>query len=270
LKKKCVLIWICFGLIFASVSGFAHDLWLIPQKFVIEPGQSLTIFANTGMDFPTSLNAVKPERIKQYILVGQSGIKEFTKLKIQDKSLTTICVIQNPGSYVAAMSLRPREIKLKANEFNEYLLHDGLKNIYELRKKEGILHRDAVEYYSKYPKTIIQVGNQPDNTPCRPLNLVLEIIPGKNPYGLKQRDNLAVAVLFRGKPLTDAELNWSFPGQGEKFAGTTRTDTSGKATVPLTKTGPYVIRMTHMEWVKKPTHEWESYWASLTFNVLPE
>jgi hypothetical protein len=48
--------------------------------------------------------------------------------------------------------LKPKEIKLTGKEFNEYLLADGLPNIYELRKKEGILDKDAVEYYSKYPK----------------------------------------------------------------------------------------------------------------------
>ncbi len=257
-------------MVFSSAIGSAHDLWLVPQQFVIEPGQPLTIFANTGMDFPRSLNAIKPDRINQFILLGQTIRKELTELKIQDKSLTTVCVIQNQGTYVAAMSLHPREIKLKANEFNEYLLHDGLKNIYELRKKEGILHEDAVEYYSKYSKTIIQAGNQLDETPCKPLNIVLEIIPQSNPYRLKQGDKLTVSVLFRGKPLIDAELSWSFPGRGEQFAGTTRTDTDGNAIVPLAKAGPYVIRMTHMEWVKKQTHEWESYWASLTFEVLPK
>ena len=69
------------------------------------------------------------------------------------------------------------------------------------------------------------------------------------------------------KPLADAELSWSFPGQGETFAGTIMTDKDGKGVVPLSKAGPYVLRLTHMEWVKMKTHEWESYWASLTFYV---
>jgi uncharacterized GH25 family protein len=267
MKPKHNIIGILSFMMLVTTIGHTHDLWLVPQKFVIDPGQPLAIFANTGMDFPISLNAVKPERIKKYFLAGKSGKKEFTTFKIQEKTLTAVCVTQNPGTYVAAMSLHPKEIKLKAAEFNEYLLHDGLKNVYDLRKKEGILHKDAVEHYSKYPKAIIQSGAETDNTPLNPANLELEIIPQTNPYRLKQGDSLTVMVLFRGTPLIDAELSWSFPGRGETFAGTTRTDIKGKATVPLQKAGPYVIRLTHMEWVKKPTHEWESYWASLTFEV---
>ena len=270
MKKISSFLCVCFAMIFASASGFAHDLWLVPQKFLVEPGVPLVVFANTGMDFPISLNAVKPERISQYILYGKSEKKELTTFKSQDKSLTTVCVVQNPGTYVAAMSLHPKEIKLKAAEFNEYLLHDGLKKIYELRKRKGILNQDAVEHYSKYPKAIIQSGAQTDDTPLNPVNLELEIIPQTNPYRLKQGDSLIVMVLFRGIPLIDAELSWSFPGRGETFAGTTRTDIKGKATVPLQKAGPYVIRLTHMEWVKKSTHEWESYWASLTFEVVSD
>ena len=252
-----------------SAFAYTHDLWLVPQNFVVEPGQPLVIFANTGMDFPKSLNAIRPERISRYILVGKSGKKELTTFKNQDKSLTTVCVMKAPGTYVAALSLHPREIRLKAAEFNEYLLHDGLKNIYELRKKEGILQKDAVEHYSKYPKAILQVGGLRDDTPCKPLGLTVEIIPQSNPFGLKKGEDLAVMVLFRGIPLPDAEVNWSYPGLGETFAGTVRTDIKGKTSVPLQRTGLYVIRLTHMEWVKKPTHEWESYWASLTFEVPP-
>jgi len=77
-------------------------------------------------------------------------------------------------------------------------------------------------------------------------------------------------VFFQGDPLPNTDIAWSYPGQGEEFAGTTKTDGSGQAVIPLEKTGPYVIRMTHMEWVKKPTHEWESYWTSLTFEVLSD
>jgi uncharacterized GH25 family protein len=171
---------------------------------------------------------------------------------------------------VAVISLKPKEIKLKAKEFNEYLLHDGLSMIYELRKKKGILEKDAVEHYSKYAKTIIQVGNQLDDTATEPLIIPIEIVPRVNPYSLKRGDRLEVTVLFKGRLLCNAELAWTFPGQGEKFAGVTKTDNNGNALIPLVKTGPYVIRLTHMEWVEKKTHEWESYWASLTFEVLPD
>ncbi|MCP5046515.1 MAG: DUF4198 domain-containing protein, partial [bacterium] len=113
-------------------------------------------------------------------------------------------------------------------------------------------------------------GDLLDDIPTKPLHLPIEIVPKVNPYKLEKGDSMEVAVLFRGKSLPNAELSWSFPAQGETFAGTTRTDNNGHAVVPLTKSGPYVIRLIHMhmEWVKKETHQWESFWASLTFQVM--
>jgi hypothetical protein len=180
---------------------------------------------------------------------------------------TTGVTLGESGTYVVGASLKPNEIRLTAAQFNEYLQVDGLPGIYELRKREGLLDEDAVEHYSKYPKTLIQVGDRLDETPTKPLGLALEIVPQVNPYRLKSGDKLGVIVLFRGKPLRDADIAWTFPGRGDSFAGSTKTDAEGKASIPFVQAGPYVIRLTHMEWIKLPTHEWESFWTSLTFEV---
>ena len=267
---------ICLGflslsiIILAAATSFAHDLWLVPQKFRINPGESLTISANTGMDFPNSVSAVTPDRINQFMLVGKSTKENITDLTLQGNSLVAKYAFEKPGTYVIGAALKPKEIKLTAEEFNEYLLHDGLSDIYELRKKEGILDKAAVEHYSKYPKTIVQVGKILDKISTKPLGLPLEIIPKVNPYELKLGDDLEVTVLFQGKPLSTAEIAWSYPGRGEEFAGSKNTDENGLAAIPLIKAGPYVIRLIHMERVKKETHEWESYWTSLTFEVSPK
>ncbi len=182
---------ICLGFLLLSIIVLgattlaAHDFWLVPQLFRINPGDSVTISANTGMDFPNSLSAVIPDRVNQFILVGKSIKKNITDLKVQGNSLVTECTFKESGTYVVGVDLKPREIKLTAEEFNEYLLHDGLPNIYELRKKEGILDKEAVEHYSKYSKAIIQVGKKLDEVPIKPLGLPIEIVPKVNPYGLK-------------------------------------------------------------------------------------
>jgi uncharacterized GH25 family protein len=124
-----------------------------------------------------------------------------------------------------------------------------------------------VEFYSKYPKAIIQAGDSLDDTPTKPVGLIIEIVPKVNPYTLKKGDELKVTVLFRGKPLPGIDLAWSHPGLEGKVAGWKKTDQNGDAVVPLVKRGPYMIRLTHMEWVKKQTHEWESFWTALTFEV---
>ena len=267
MKKTLALLTVTLMIIGIAAVVTAHDYWLIPQKFMINPGETIVIHGNTGMDFPASLSAVVPERVTQFFMVGKDNKVDLTELIVEDKSLTTTCTFPKPGTYVVGTALKPKEIRMTGEEFNEYLKHDGISNILELRKKEGILDKDAVEFYSKYPKAIIQVGDTLDDTPTKPVGLIIEIVPKVNPYTLKIGDKLKVAVLFRGKPLPGIDLAWSHPDLEGKFAGWTKTDQNGDAVVPLVKRGPYMIRLTHMEWVKKQTHEWESFWTALTFEV---
>jgi uncharacterized GH25 family protein len=268
-KMKKLIVTLIFMLLIVAVAAIviAHDLWLLPQKFMIQPGEKITIYANTGMDFPGSTSAVTPDRVTRFFMTGKDKKVNLQQLEIKDKSLTTQCTFEKPGTYVVACALKPREIRLTGKEFNEYLEHDGISNILELRKKEGIMDKDAVEFYSKYPKVIIQAGDTTDNTPTKPVGLIVEIVPKVNPYTLKKGDDLKVTVLFRDKPLPGIDLAWSHPGLGGKVAGWTKTDQNGDAVIPLIKRGPYMIRLTHMEWVKKETHEWESFWTALTFEV---
>ena len=263
--RGMVMTAVCVVLLFSGIS--AHDFWLVPQTFRANPGETLVVSANTGMDFPNSLSAVDPARFDKFFVVGGSGKKSLADYRAKGNSLTTEITVGEPGTYVVGAALKPNEIRLTAAEFNEYLQVDGLPDILELRKREGLLGKDAVEHYSKYPKTLVQVGDRLDETPTKPLGLTLEIVPTVNPYRLKSGDKLDVIVLFRGQPLPNADIAWSFPGRGDSFVGSTKTDAAGKAPIPLVQAGPYVIRLTHMEWVKLPTHEWESFWTSLTFEV---
>jgi uncharacterized GH25 family protein len=267
--KKTLPVSLGCGLVLLLMSGlFSHDFWLVPQKFRMNPGETVSIAANTGMDFPNSLSAATPDRFDRFVLTGESMREDIKDYRVEGNSVISRVKLEKPGTYVVGVALKPNEIRMTAAEFNEYLQLDGLPGIYQLRKQQGILDKDAVEFYSKYPKTIVQVGGHLDETPTKPLGLILEIVPQVNPYRLKQGDKLEVAVLFRGNPLPDADIAWSYPGRGDKFAGSAKTDKRGKALIPLVQAGPYVIRLTHMEWVKLPTHEWESYWTSLTFEVL--
>ncbi|MCP2620231.1 DUF4198 domain-containing protein [Candidatus Aminicenantes bacterium AC-334-K16] len=266
-KGNIILSIFITGALVISLS--AHDLWLVPQQFRLKPGEKVTILANTGMDFPHSLNAVTPERIKQFFLWGPAGKKEITQYQVQGKSLVVSLSLPEEGTYVIAAALKPKEIRLTAEEFNEYLLHDGLTRIYRLRQEKGLLQKSAVEHYAKFPKTVVQVGLRLTSNPSQPVGLPVEIVPLVNPYQLKEGDRLKIRVLFQGKPLAQAEVAWSYPGRGEEFAETTTTNNQGETVIPLEKAGPYVIRLTHMEWVRKPSHEWESFWSSLTFEVLP-
>ena len=259
-------------LVFLMAFGFAapavaHDLWLIPPEKPAT-GKPLTVRAVSGMDFPKGDVAPDPSKFDKLVLVlpDHSVGKAEAAGKEGDAGLLSFTP-EKAGVYAVGVVTKPKVIELNAEAFNSYLVSDGLPHIYALRAKEKSLDQPGKEQYSKSPKVLVRVGDGGDGDPCRAVGLPLEIVPAQNPFERKAGDALRVKVLFRDKPLADANLGWDHPGDGEAFAGTVRTDAKGEALVPVAKGGLMTVRLTHMTRPKAADYEWESFWTSLTFRV---
>lgn len=239
----------------------AHDLWLIPPQSAT-PGRPVTVEAVVGMDFPRG-EAADAARFVTRRATGPAGDVPLTA---GDSGLLR-CEPAAPGVHSAAVVTAPKLIDLSADEFNHYLVADGLPHIYLLRFKEKTLNQPSRERYSKSPKCLVRVGNGGGGEPTKPMGLPLEIVPLVNPFGVRPGGALPVRVLFQGRPLAAANLGWARPGDGELPAGTARTDGSGEALIPISKPGLTTIRLTHMTRPKAVDHEWESFWTTLTWHA---
>jgi hypothetical protein len=255
------------AVLLAAAHALAHDLWLVPPEKP-EPKKAAFFRANSGTKFPKSDHAPDPAKFKRRLLVLPDGSQgAFEASGTEDKSGLLKIEPASPGIYIVAVETEPKLITLQADEFNNYLVSDGLPHIYQLRRKEGILDKPGRERYSKSPKAVVQVGTGGGGDPCRVLGLPLEIVPFRNPFALKVGDTLRVRVLFRDKPLASANLGWDVPGQGDFPVGTVRTDARGEALVPISQLGLMTIRLTHMTRPKEAEYEWESFWTTLTFRI---
>jgi hypothetical protein len=245
----------------------AHDLWLIPPE-AAEPGKSVTFHANQGDAFPESDAAPDPAAFpRRWLRLPEGSEGELKAAGRENKSGLLRFEPARPGIYVVAVETKPRLLTLPADRFNAYLVSDGLPHIYRLRAREKILDQPGRERYSKSPKALVQVGKGGGGDPCRVLGLPLEIVPLRDPFGLRTGETLAVRVLFKGKSLPEANLGWQLPGDGDTARGTVRTDARGEALIPIARTGLMTIRLTHMTRPKAADYEWESFWTTLTFRV---
>ena len=120
------------------------------------------------------------------------------------------------------------------------------------------------EIYSRCAKSLLSVGPSGDGFD-RVLGLELELVPEKNPYALKPGESLPVRLLHRGKPLAGAlVVAISKASPEDRIA--IRSDGGGRAELRLDRPGLWMVKAVHM--IPAPAGsaaDWESLWASLTF-----
>ncbi len=250
-----------------ATRALAHDLWLIPQTYHAAPGDTLWVLVATGDRFPSSEVAIDPVRIGSCRLIDAGGEMAPDRISIIDRSLAIQVVPKTPGIAIVELTVNPRFIRLEAADFNGYLEHEGLSRILDLRKKLGQLDQPGREQYSKYAKALLRVGASDDDGWKRVLGHRLEIVPEKNPFRLKAGDPLPVRLLYNGKPLPGVQIAWGHEAAGGKVRHA-RTDADGRAAVRLDATGKWFVHALHMiEARDNPKIDYESFWATLTFEV---
>ena len=212
-----------------------------------------------------------PERLRDVLVIGSDARKSGAdSVAWRDEGQTTLMEFETgaPGTYAAAISTKPREIGLKAAQFNNYLQHDGIPDVLAARRKQGELGKDVRERYSKHVRALFQVGDKRTDEYKTALNYPVEIIPQQNPYALKLGQMLPVLCTLDGKPLRNQYViaGWA-DRHGKLHELTTRSDRSGIARFKLSSAGKWFVKFIHMEPIREPGLNYESKWATLTFEM---
>lgn len=258
--------------IFASAATLeAHDFFFRADSFFIAPGSTLVLRALNGT-FSKSENSITRDRLRDLSVVSAKGHEHPDTLQWSSTGDTSRFTVAtgNAGTYVIGASLFPREITLKAPDFNKYLSDDGIPDVLAARKKSNGLGKDATERYSKHIKAIVQVGDVKSGDYSVVLGYPAEVIPLDNPYSLKSGSILRVRAMVDGKPAPDQlVVSGGRTTRGARFVeARTRTDASGVARVRLTGAGQWYVKFISMvPYQGTEKIDYESKWATLTFGV---
>jgi hypothetical protein len=195
MKKQFLLVCAFFFLC-------SHDMYLKPDPYFLEPNTPATIDLFNGT-FEKSENVIARSRMVDASLVGNGSRMALDSAMWRDRDSSTVLdfTTGGPGTWVAGVSTRARNIELSAADFNDYLEHDGVLDMLQWRRDNDALGQDAVEKYSKHVKTIFQVGDQVSDDWKTVLGYPIEFVPLENPYQLHPGHTLEVQLLWQGKPL---------------------------------------------------------------------
>ena len=262
--------WLLAGAALAVASVLmAHDLFLKLDRYFLEPNTTARIAVLNGT-FDRSEAPVNPNRLADLALVPPGGRVRLDPTAWSADSTHSWLTIRTgaPGTYVVGASLRPNRIELTGEQFNDYLKEDGILDVLEARTRDHQLEKPARERYSKHVKAVFQVGDDRTNAFGTTLGYPAEIVPLENPYRLVLGGDLGVRCLVDGRPVANQIVLWGGEGPAGLIAQRSiRTGPDGTARVKLDAPGRWYVKFVHMVPVAEPDFDYESKWATLTFQV---
>ncbi|MGH7476998.1 MAG: DUF4198 domain-containing protein [Longimicrobiales bacterium] len=253
-----------------AVTGvFAHDLFLKLGSYHVPPHSSVAVLVLNGT-FSQSEGPVARDRIAHLTLLSPAGRVRLDTAALTPGDTSVLALrTGEPGTYVIGLSTLPRRIDLAADDFNQYLALDGIPDLLIERAAKKQLGQPARERYSKHVKALLQVGNDRSDSFGAVLGYPAELVPLENPYALSLGGVLRVRALVKGEPVANQLLL----AGGETAAGepiteqSVRTDPQGTARFTLDQPGRWYIKFIHMAPARTEDLDYESTWATLTFEV---
>jgi len=250
----------------------AHDFWIEAEPFTADAGSSVDIHLRIGEQLggdslpwvpnwysKTGILGPDDELVPSADWPGLTGDVPAGRLAVNSE-----------GVHIIALQTYRDFVELDAIKFNAYLRKEGLERVLKIRETEGLSNTPGTEFYTRCAKALINAGTAVESDPAEiahQFGLTLELIPLANPYTLATGESLSVQLLYQSEPIEGITLiafNDADPEERQAIV----TDAMGMATVDLNTAGVWLLQAIHMLPVEEPSRaDWESYWASLTFEL---
>jgi uncharacterized GH25 family protein len=259
------------GALGSCLSGLAlsHDFWIEPSTFRPGEGETVTATLRVGQKVQGERLPRIPSLIDSFLLKGEGVERPVVGRPGADPAGSAR--VAGAGPYWIGYQSHPYPVTLEAQKFEDYLREEGLERIVQERARRGRSTTDGRERFYRCAKALLETTGEGSSlrasTLDTPLGFTLELVPHRNPNLPGFAGDLPLTLLFRGKPLSSVlvvAMSKVDPGR----AVHDRTDRKGSVTLRLSHPGIWLVKAVHMEPASPETGvDWESWWASLTFDV---
>lgn len=263
--------WIPVALLL-TVAGplVAHDLFLVLGSHFVAPNSTAEIRVMNGT-FTQSESAVARSRLSDLSVVSGGRRRTLDTASWTPRENDALLRVQvgEEGTYVVGASLTPNQITIDGKNFTGYLREEGLSAILRDRAQRNKTGEPARERYAKHVKVLVQVGNARSMDFSARLGYPAELVPVNNPYSLRVGQTLRVLSLVDGRQSGgETVIAGGRTRSGARIPRQTATaDANGLARIRLTHRGRWYVKFIHMEPVASDSIDYESKWATLTFEV---
>lgn len=242
----------------------AHEFWIEPLRFVVEPGEPVKADLRNGQDFKGVRLPWLDHRFERFVLIDSAGTRPVTGTNGDRPAVT---VTPASGLAILAYASRPDTLEFRDfAKFENYVRYEGLDWAVAAHRAAGLPETGFRERYFRNAKALVQVGpyrGGADQAAGLPFELVVE----GSPYAPGVR-SVPVRLLWQGAPVANWRIN-VFTRVGEAAEGALShltTDAEGRAEVPFPADADVLLNAVWLERVEgDPEFAWQSWWASLTF-----
>jgi len=265
------LAWAVLSLV-RTVGAEAHDFWLQPDSYRIEPDVAVPLTLQVGHGPFRQRSPLPVRRITRFEAITPQGsaVDLRGNLHLGHAADDGELQFREAGTYVVVLETDNRaQSHLPAIRFNDYLRAEGLTAALEQRERTHRTEADGSENYSRRTKALVQVGSQQSESQAqvtRPLGLPLEIVPDVSPYTVPTPPALPVHVLFEGQPLAGALVKLTNLEHDAEPVETHLTDQYGRTSFAMPDRGTWLVNVI---WSKPllSTQEtdFETFFSSLSF-----
>ncbi|MEP0518622.1 MAG: DUF4198 domain-containing protein [Hyphomicrobiales bacterium] len=261
----------------ACVAADAHEFWIEPETSQIERGDKIIARLNVGQDLRGSSYSYLPQRFDRFTYtVGDTTAP--VEGRLGDNPALDMATSDNGLHIIAYQSNSEILTYTQASKFEEFLEYEGLDWVLDAHKNRGLPETQFKEAYTRYAKSLVQVGPFDDAATQRdrPVGLPIELVAAQSPFK-PDTTSIDVLLLRDGKPLPNIQVaTFQQRSDGVFDRRLTRSNEKGKAEISLQGNGFFLVSAVHMEETdptefdedvvgRKPV--WKSLWASLTFRL---
>ncbi|MFD1341669.1 DUF4198 domain-containing protein [Litorisediminicola beolgyonensis] len=256
-------------LAFAAAPLSAHEFWISPVDYTVAPSAPAVADLRVGENFKgAAFSFLPPNFVRFDLAMGDTVVA--VEGRPGDRPALNMVPPDAEGLLTVIHETRAYDLTYDSVEnFESFVRHKDAEWAVARRVERGLADEPVRESYIRYAKSLIAIGDGGGMDQDR--GLLIEIVAEANPYTIDPADGLPVQVLFEGAPRADAQIElFAKSPDGTVEVTLHRTDGEGRVTIPVAPGHQYLVDsvvLRESDPAETNGAEWESLWASLTFEV---
>jgi uncharacterized GH25 family protein len=248
-------------------SAAAHDHWIAPSSFHPALGERLDLRLCVGHPSQFEEQPRDPRRIVRFELLGAGDASSKPIVGLDGRSPAGFFTTRTAGNFVLVYESNHSAVEIEPEKYARYLEEEGLTSVLAERKQRDETAQPGRDAYLRCDKTLVRIGDAPAGAFDRALGLPIELVLETDPRDAAATE-LVLRLEYQQKPLADHQVKLMH--LDEPFTITlARTDADGHVRFPRTS-GRWVastVQQRRADPEQKLPGDWESFWASLAFEL---